>query len=133
MPEYGNRRRCNPRKGDTVAIAESIVHNGFYGAVVVQRSTGFILAGNHRLKAAVDTGATEVPVIWVDADDEQALRILLADNRTNDLAGYDDKALLELLSDVVEGGGLPGVRLERIDRNEFVVLIDNLHWKMGAD
>lgn len=87
----------NPRKGDTVAIAESICANGFYGAVVVQKSTGFILAGNHRLKAAIDTGADEVPVIWVEADDEQALRILLTDNRTNDLAGYDEKALAEVL------------------------------------
>lgn len=97
----------NPREGDTVAIAESIIHNGFYGAVVAQKSTGFILAGNHRLKAAVDTGASVVPVIWVDADDEQALRILLADNRTNDLAGYDEAALAEILKglDSLEGTG----------------------------
>jgi len=97
----------NPRKGDTAAIAESIQANGFYGAVVVQRSTGYILAGNHRLKAAIEKGATEVPVIWVDADDEQALRILLADNRTNDLAGYDEAALAEILKglDSLEGTG----------------------------
>lgn len=97
----------NPRKGDTPAIAKSITHNGFYGAVVAQRSTGFILAGNHRLKAAVSTGAAEVPVIWVDCDDERALRILLADNRTNDLAGYDEAALAELLGSLpsLEGTG----------------------------
>jgi DNA modification methylase len=108
VPVAGLRQHPrNPRKGDTVAIAESIAHNGFYGAVVAQQGTGYVLAGNHRLKAAIDTGATEVPVIWVDADDDQALRILLADNRTNDIAGYDDAALAEILKslDSLEGTG----------------------------
>ena len=97
----------NPRRGDTVAIGESIASNGFYGAVVAQRSTSLILAGNHRWKTAKDAGATEIPTIWVDADDEQALRILLADNRTNDIAGYDDAALAELLGSLpsLEGTG----------------------------
>ena len=105
-----------PRKGDTVAIAESICANGFYGAVVVQKSTGFILAGNHRLKAAIDTGADEVPVIWVEADDEQALRILLADNRTNDLAGYDEKVLAEVLKSLesFEGTGYDQAAVDEI-------------------
>lgn len=94
----------NPRRGDTVAIAESIVHNGFYGAVVAQKSTGLILAGNHRWKAAKDTGGVEIPTIWVECDDHEALKILLADNRTNDLAEYDAKALAAVLSQVIEGG-----------------------------
>ena len=38
----------NPRRGDVDAIEESIAENGFYGCVVAQRSTGYILAGNHR-------------------------------------------------------------------------------------
>lgn len=106
----------NPRKGDTVVIAESIVHNGFYGAVVAQKSSGFIIAGNHRLQAAIDTGATEVPVIWVDADDEQALRILLADNRTNDLAGYDDNVLAQVLKSLesIEGTGYDQAAVDEI-------------------
>lgn len=111
----------NPRKGDTVAIADSIVHNGFYGAVVAQRSTGYILAGNHRHKAAADTGADEVPTIWVDCDDEQALRILLADNRTNDLAGYDEKALAELLSGL---DSLDGTGYDQAALDEFLAGID---------
>jgi ParB-like chromosome segregation protein Spo0J len=87
----------NPRKGNTAAIAESIGANGFYGAVVAQRSTGYILAGNHRWMAAKEQGAAVIPCVWVDCDDEEALRILLADNRTNDLAAYDDVALAEIL------------------------------------
>lgn len=95
----------NPRQGDTGAIHESITTNGFYGAVIAQKSTGFILAGNHRHQAAVQAGAVEIPVTWVDVDDDHALRILLADNRTNDLASYDDAALAEILKDIHEAHG----------------------------
>jgi ParB-like chromosome segregation protein Spo0J len=87
----------NPRRGNVDVIAESIDANGFYGAVIVQKATGYVLAGNHRLQAARAAGAEKVPAIVLDVDDETATRILLADNRTNDAAGYDDAALAELL------------------------------------
>lgn len=90
----------NPRRGDVGAIQASIGHHGFYGTVVAQRSSGRILAGNHRWLAAKAAGLTEVPVAWVDVDDEQAERILLVDNRSNDLASYDDGALLDLLREL---------------------------------
>lgn len=87
----------NPRRGDTSVIADSIAHNGFYGAVIAQRATNRVLAGNHRLRAAVSEGLETLPVIWVDVDNEAASRILLADNRTSDLAGFDNSDLAELL------------------------------------
>lgn len=90
----------NPRKGDLSAITRSIEINGFYGSIVAQKSTGYILAGNHRYMAAKANKAKEVPVIWVDVDDDEAKRIMLADNRTSDLGGYDEDALAELLRDV---------------------------------
>ena len=95
----------NPRQGDVGAIHQSIEANGFYGAVVAQKSTGHVLAGNHRLLAAKHTNAEEIPVMWVDVDDATALRILLADNRTNDLASYDDGALAELLTSIMQDEG----------------------------
>lgn len=87
----------NPRRGDVGLITESVAANGFYGAVVAQRSTRYVLAGNHRLAAAAAAGLSELPVIWVEVDDATARRILLADNRTNDLAGYDNERLAALL------------------------------------
>jgi ParB-like chromosome segregation protein Spo0J len=102
------RHPKNPRRGNVDAIATSITHNGFYGAVVVQRSTGFVLAGNHRYEALMRAGAREVPVLWVDVDDRTARRILLVDNKTNDLAGYDDIALAELLDAARTEGDLAG-------------------------
>jgi hypothetical protein len=71
--------------------------NGFYGAVIAQRSTGHIIAGEHRWRAARQKRLAAVPVFWLDVDDDRALRILLADNRTNDTAGYDEEILAELL------------------------------------
>lgn len=92
----------NPRQGDVGAIASSIDANGFYGAVIVQRSTGTILAGKHRWDAARAEGLAQVPVLWVDVDDERATRIVLADNRTADLAAYDDVLLSELLAELAQ-------------------------------
>lgn len=98
----------NARKGSVMAIAESIEHNGFFGACVAQVSTGHILVGNHRFLAAREKGINTLPVLWVDVDDARAVKILLADNRTNDLSGYDNKELTELLSEISNTHGLEG-------------------------
>ena len=96
----------NPNVGDVGAIAEGIAENGFYGAVLVQKSTGYILAGEHRWRAAKEQQQQQVPVITVDVDDDRAMRILLSDNAAAQLAKPDDKKLadiLERLSDSKRG------------------------------
>ena len=90
----------NARRGDVEAIDGSMRQHGFYGAIYAQRGTGRIIAGNHRHRVAVARGVAEVPVIWLDVDDDQARRIMLHDNRTSDLAGYDDDRLAALLADM---------------------------------
>lgn len=95
----------NPRRGDLTAIRASLDTHGWFGAVLAQRSTGWILAGNHRFLAAQQQGLQTIPVLWIDLDDESALRILLADNRTSDRAGYDDDALANLLNELLEQTG----------------------------
>ena len=47
-------------------------------------------------------GWTEIAATFHDCDDDQALRILLVDNRANDLATYDDTALADLLRQLAE-------------------------------
>lgn len=103
----------NPRKGDLDAISQSLEAHGFYGVVVAQRSTGYVLAGNHRLLAAQQAHLDQLPVAWLEVDDDEARRILLADNRSNDLASYDDPKLKELLA-TLEGSakGLLGTLYE---------------------
>lgn len=90
----------NPRNGDTEAIVESIRANGLYRPLYAQRSTGCILAGNHTYAAALELGATALPVIWLDVDDDRAERIMLVDNRSADLGTYDDGLLVALLRDL---------------------------------
>jgi ParB-like chromosome segregation protein Spo0J len=121
------RHPKNPRRGDVEAIASSIAHNGFYGAVVVQRSTGHILAGYHRYEAAKRAGATEVPVLWVDVDNRTARRILLADNRTNDLASYDEIALAELLDTARTEGDLAGTAYDGAAVDKLLEDLANAH------
>ena len=90
----------NVRQGDIGAICESLTAHGQYRAIVAQRSTGHILAGNHTWKAAKELGWTDITTHFIDCDDDAAMRILLADNRANDLASYDDAALSALLQEL---------------------------------
>lgn len=88
----------NARRADLEPIAESLDTNAQYSPVIVQASTGRVLVGNHRMRAARDLlGWTHILARWVDVDDERARRIVIADNRTSDLGGYDDEALVDLL------------------------------------
>ncbi len=106
----------NPNAGDVAAIQASIDENGFYGAIIAQRSTGHILVGHHRYQAAVQAGAEKIPVFWVDVDDTRALKILLADNRTAELATRDEEALAQLLQELgAADGGLTGTGYDADD------------------
>lgn len=95
----------NARRGAVEAIRDSIRTNGVYRPLIVQRSTGYVLAGNHTYKALVAEGATAVPVTYVDVDDDGAARIMVADNRTADLGDYDEKLLAEVLSSLPDLSG----------------------------
>lgn len=107
----------NPRRGNVNLIAESLKHHGQYRPIVVQRSTGFILAGNHTFQACTSLGWKTVAVTYLDVDDATAERILLADNRTSDLATYDDNALASLLHSLpdLDGTGFTQIDLDNLD------------------
>ena len=90
----------NPRQHDIPAIAESLRVNSQYRPLVVQKSTRHVLAGNGTLEAAVSLGWTEIYVLWIDCDDLTAKRIVLADNRLSDIAGYSADDLAALLVNV---------------------------------
>lgn len=98
----------NPNRGDVEAIRKSIRRNRWFGALVAQRSTGYVLAGNHRLMAARAEGLATVPVHWVDVSDEDAVRILLADNKTAEDATRDPEALAALLDELTQTSDLEG-------------------------
>ena len=100
----------NVRQGDIGAISESLQAHGQYRPIVVDKRTNRILAGNHTWKAAKSLGWTQIAVGFiVTKDDDDALRILLADNKANDLASYNDSELVDILKDLAESDlGLDG-------------------------
>lgn len=110
----------NPRLGDVDAIVESIRVNGFYGAIYVQESSNTILAGTHRWQAADKVGMKTIPVIYLDVDDSQAKKILLADNRTSDRASYDKDPLARLLRNVMTDSDLLGTGWEATDLEKML-------------
>jgi len=114
----------NVRQGDVGAIATSLEINGQYRPIVVHKTTSNILAGNHTYKAAVSLGWTEIAITFVDCTDDEALKILLADNKANDLASYDDSALADLLQDLVGGAGLDGTLYELSDLDDLIALLE---------
>ena len=118
----------NPRRGDLEAIKESLAANGQYRPIVANRRTGEVLAGNHTLRAAEQLGWTRIAVTWVDVDDETARRIVLVDNRSNDLAGYDDALLASILEDLpdLEGTGYDQAALAELlaGRDDPIALTD---------
>lgn len=96
----------NANSGDMEALEESIRVNEFYSPIIVQRSTGYIVAGNHRWLVAVKRGMPTIPAIILDLTDAEAKRMMIADNRITRL-GHDDEALimniLEDLQDTDDG------------------------------
>lgn len=116
----------NPRQGQVDRIAESIVANGVYKPIIVQKSTGYILSGNHTYRAMIQAGASKVPVVWVDVDEAQAKAILLADNRTSELGGYDESQLAELLVELSEGATLVGTGYTEEDLADLLIGLEPL-------
>src|SRR5699024_2582764 len=119
--------------GDTESIAQSLRSNGAYKPIVVNKGThtgrpNEVLAGNHTLKAhqlLVEQGETQFENIatWVvDVTNEQANRIVLADNRTADLGSYDNQNLLLLLQEI--GDDLDGTGYEPEDKDMLKDLLD---------
>jgi len=115
----------NVRQGDVGAISESLKAHGQYRPIVVQRSTGYVLAGNHTFMAAKSLGWEKIAVTYVDCDEEQATRILLVDNRANDLAMYDDRALADLLKDLAATeAGLDGSLFSGDDLDDLLYRLE---------
>jgi ParB family chromosome partitioning protein len=102
----------NPRKNDGAVeqIAASIARFGFAAPVVVQKSTGFVLCGNTRLKAARHLGLAEVPARVLDLSDAEAEALAIADNRLGELADWDAEALAAILRDLdAQGAEVKGL------------------------
>lgn len=93
----------NPNEGDVGAIVESIEEVGFYEPILVQESSRRIISGEHRWRALTAMGRPEVPVTFIDVDDETALRILIGANEIARRGSrVDEQRLAKLLTDLAQ-------------------------------
>ncbi len=88
----------NPRHNDGAVphVAASIRRFGWQQPIVA-RPTGEVIAGNTRLKAAMQMGLTEVPIAWFEGSDLDATAYQVADNRTSEFASWDEGGLARIL------------------------------------
>lgn len=93
-----NARRHPDR--NMAAIEASLRRWGQRFPIVVQRQGMVVRAGNGRLEAARRLGWTHLAAVVVDEDSVEATAFALADNRSAELASWDDEALAALLESV---------------------------------
>jgi site-specific DNA-methyltransferase (adenine-specific) len=92
----------NPRNNDKAveAVANSIKEFGFKVPIIIDKNN-VIVAGHTRLKAAKKLGLKDVPVIVADdLTDDQIKAFRLADNKTGEIATWNDEMLLEELKNI---------------------------------
>lgn len=89
---------------DFELLCRSMKEDGFTQPIIVQKSTGIIVDGEHRWRAAAKLGFDEIPVAPVDMTDEQAKIATLRHNRAR---GSEDIELsAQVLRDLRQLGAL---------------------------
>lgn len=112
----------NPRNNDQAvdAVANSIKEFGWQQPIVVDKNM-IIIVGHTRYKAAKKLGLTKVPVVVAtNLSDEQAKAYRLADNKSGELADWNE----DLLTDELGG-------IDDIDMSDFG--FDNLEEPESED
>ena len=99
-PDPANARKHGERNLE--AIKSSLSAFGQRKPIVVQRDGMIVRAGNGTLAAAKALGWTEIAVVVVDDDPMTAARYAIADNRSGELAEWDDPVLASMLEEMDE-------------------------------
>lgn len=92
----------NPRKNDDAVgvVAKSIEKYGFRNPLIIDENN-IVWCGNTRLKASKKLKLEKVPCIIVnDLTEQQMTELALLDNKTNEIAEWDDEMLKDILQDV---------------------------------
>ena len=96
----------NPRKNDDAVdkVIESIKEFGFRNPLILD-SSGVVIAGHTRLKAAIKLGMSEVPCIMADdLTPEKVKAYRIADNKSAEYSKWDFEALAAELDDLQKAG-----------------------------
>ena len=102
----------NPKKHPDAQVKDlmkSIKRFG-WGAVILARPNGEVIAGHGRLEAAKRLKMPRVPVRYLDLDPAEAHLLALADNKLTEIGEWDDALVREILANAKgEGSDLAGL------------------------
>lgn len=111
----------NPRRGDLPLLAESLDAFGQTRPIVVQPDTGYICAGNHTYRAALEVlGWTHIAVVKPVLEPDEYDRYLLMDNRASDQSEYDEEQMAEILRDLVDRQDLAHTGWDSSQAEDFI-------------
>jgi DNA modification methylase len=113
---------ANARKHGTKnldAIKASLHAFGQRKPIVVQRKGMIVRAGNGTLEAAKALGWSHLAAVIIDEDNATASQFAIADNRTAELAEWDDETLASLL-DVMEPADREALAFDEDDMRELM-------------
>lgn len=116
----------NPWDGDDEGIATSLKRFGQLRPILVQKSSGYIVAGNHTYRGAVRLGADRIAANLEDLTDEVAEAYLIADNRWHLRGSFNDEALVKILARIEERGALEGTGYDVDDVEDLRALLGKL-------
>jgi len=119
-PDPANARMHSQTNLD--AIKASLARWGQRAPIVVQRQGMIVRAGNGRLAAAKALGWSKIAALVVDDSSIEAVAYAIADNRTAELAEWNDEVLAQLLQSLPDEA-LPDTGFDAADVAE---LLDDL-------
>lgn len=105
------------------AIKASLHAFGQRKPIVVQRQGMIVRAGNGTLEAAKALGWSHLAAVIIDEDNATASQFAIADNRTADLAEWDDETLASLL-DGMEPADREALAFDEDDMRELIDGLD---------
>ena len=105
------------------AIKSSLARFGQQKPIVVKKD-GTVIAGNGTLGAMRMLGYKEIVIVETELEGEEAVAFAIADNRTAELAAWDDQALAQAL-DQLEGDLLPASGFDQIDIDVLLASLGN--------
>lgn len=100
LPDPANVREHDQRNVD--AIKASLTRFGQQKPIVVD-ADGVVLAGNGTLGAAKLLGWDRIAVVQTELKNAEAVAYAIADNRTAELANWDNQALAAVLDQLDDG------------------------------
>lgn len=117
----------NPRKNKAAIshVAESIERFGFASPIIARAEDNMIIAGHTRYEAALKLGLQSVPVRFMELSKADSKLLALADNKTAEIAEWDEEELEKVLQNLVdEGHNVEGLGWNEEELQELIELSD---------